>query len=78
LIGGAVLALSLGFARVAQGGAPAAYETVTIEPGDTLWSIAGDRYPGTDVRAKIYQIEQANHIHGASLTPGETIRVPSR
>ena len=78
LLAGALLALSLGFAKVAEGGAPSAYETVTIGPGDTLWAIAADRYPGADVRAKVWQIEQANHLQGETLHPGEAIQVPSR
>lgn len=75
---GALLALSLGLARVAEGGAPSAFDNVSVQPGDTLWSIAAERYPGTDVRSKVWQIEQANHLGKASLHPGDTIRVPSR
>ena len=71
-------ALLLGFAKVAEGGAPARYESVVVEPGDTLWSIAGDRYPGTDVRNKVIAIEEANHLNHRPIRAGETIRVPSR
>ena len=78
VLAGAVLALSLGFAKVAEGGAPSAYESVTIVSGDTLWAIAIDRYPGADVRAKVWQIEQVNHLQGETLRPGDTIQVPSR
>ena len=78
LLAGAVLALSLGLAKVAEGGAGSVYQTVTVEPGDTLWAIASNRYPESDVRAKVWQIEQANHLAGKSLQPGETIQVPSR
>ena len=78
LLAGAVITLSLGLARVAEGGAPSGYEAVSIQPGDTLWTIASDRYPGADVRSKVWQIEQANHLDGVSLHPGQTIRVPSR
>jgi nucleoid-associated protein YgaU len=78
VLAGAVLTLSLGLAKVAEGGSSGAYETMTVQPGDTLWAIASDRYPGTDVRAKVWQIEQANHLTGQTLQPGETIQVPSR
>ena len=78
ILAGAVLALSLGFAKVAEGGAPSAYESVTIVSGDTLWAIAVDRSPGADVRAKVWQIEQGNHLQGETLRPGDTIQVPSR
>jgi nucleoid-associated protein YgaU len=78
LVAGAVLGLSLGLARAAEGGARGAYETLTVQPGDTLWAIASQRYPGTDVRAGIYQIEQANHLSAETLYPGETLLVPTR
>ena len=78
VVGGAVLALSFGLARAAEGGAQAAYEPVRVEAGDTLWSIASQRYPGTDVRLKVYQIQQANQLSGAALYPGETLLVPTR
>ncbi len=78
VLAGAVLALSLGLAKVAEGGAQGAYATMTVQPGDTLWAIAASRYPGSDVRAKVWQIEQVNHLSGETLQPGETIQVPSR
>ena len=78
LVVGAVLALSLGLAKAAEGGAQGAYETLTVQSGDTLWAIASDRYPGTDVRAKVWEIEQVNHLDSASLYPGETLQVPTR
>lgn len=70
--------LSLGLARVAEGGAAGPYETLTVEPGDTLWSIAADRYPGADVRGKVFQIEAANHLNGPAIQAGEKIQVPTR
>ena len=77
-VAGAVVVLSLGLAGAAEGGARGAYEAVTVQPGDTLWAIASERYPGADVRAKIYQIEQANHLSAEPLFPGETLQVPTR
>jgi len=78
VLAGAVLALSLGLAKVAEGGAGGGLVEVTVQPGDTLWAIAADRYPNSDVRAKVWQIEQLNHLSGETLQPGETLRVPSR
>ena len=74
----AIGTLSLGLARVAEGGAAGPYETLTVEPGDTLWSIAADRYPGADVRGKVFQIEAANPLNGPAIQAGEKIRVPTR
>ena len=50
----------------------------TVQPGDSLWSIASNRYPGTDVRNRIWDIQQANHLDSALLTPGELLKVPTR
>jgi nucleoid-associated protein YgaU len=77
-VSGAVVVLSFGLARAAEGGAQGAYETVTVQPGDTLWAIASDRYPGADVRAKVFEIEQANHLSAEVLYPGEALLVPTR
>jgi nucleoid-associated protein YgaU len=46
-----------------------------VRPADTLWSIAEQRYGG-DPRGAIWQIEQANHLSGASIYPGETLVLP--
>jgi len=78
LIAVATVSLLLGFAKAVEGAAPSATETVMVEPGDTLWTIAADRYPGTDVRNRIIQIEQANHLNHRPIHAGETLRVPSR
>jgi LysM domain len=48
---------------------------VTVQPGDTLWSIAGEVAPGRDPRRVIEQIRQSNHLGSASLTPGQTLMV---
>lgn len=45
--------------------------TITVRPGDSLWSIAQRLAPGEDPRPVVDQLEQARH--GASLQPGEKI-----
>ena len=78
LVLSAAVALSLGLARAAEGQAPATHEAVIVQPGDTLWSIAAARYPGSDVRAKIWDIEQANHLRSPVIEVGQTLEIPSR
>jgi len=46
-----------------------------VKPYDTLWTIAQSRYGG-DVRNAIWQIEQANHLAGSQITPGERLVLP--
>jgi LysM repeat protein len=75
--------LGVGYAREAAGSplagtvTPAAAETVTVAPGDTLWDIASSRYPGADVRQKVFEIEQLNGLSGPSIEAGQRLRVPA-
>lgn len=48
---------------------------VTVQPGDTLWSIAGQVAPGSDPRRVVEQLRQSNHLNSVSLTPGQTLKV---
>ena len=71
----AALAVMLALRRGAHGGAAPA--TVVVEPGDTLWSIAAQRYPGDDTRARVDEIEQLNHLTSPVIEAGETLRLPT-
>ncbi len=46
-----------------------------VVPGDTLWSIAVQRYAG-DPRAGVYDLQQRNELSGATITPGQVLSVP--
>jgi LysM repeat protein len=48
---------------------------VTVQPGDTLWSIAGQVAPGHDPRRVVEQLREVNHLSSVSLTPGQTLKV---
>jgi nucleoid-associated protein YgaU len=78
-LGGGLLSVlfGFGFAHVVQGTAPAAYETVVVQRGDTLWGLAAERYPGEDVRVKVEEIERLNSLSGPELQTGQTLKVPS-
>ena len=53
------------------------YATVTVNPGDTLWSIAAAHTGNSaDVQETIDRISQANHLQAATLQPGEHLRIP--
>ena len=84
LAAGAVALLGLGFASEAArsplvvGETPAASETVTVAPGDTLWGIASRRYPDADVRQKVFEIEQLNDLRGPTIQAGQLLKVPAR
>ena len=77
-VGVAVFALlAFGFARAVQGSPSRPYETVTVQPGDTLWAIAAERYPNADTRAKVDEIERANGLADPSIHPGQSLKVPT-
>jgi LysM repeat protein len=76
--------LAVGYAREAAssplvgGATPAAPQIVTVASGDTLWDIASSRYPGADVRQKVFEIEQLNGLSGPAIEAGQRLRVPAR
>ena len=81
----AVLSLSVvavaGFSAGAGAGdakvaAHTTYVKVVVAPGDTLWSIAGAMADGRDVRGLVDEIVSVNGLHGASVSAGETLRIP--
>ena len=46
-----------------------------VKPYDTLWSIAQSHYGG-DVRNAIWEIQQANHLGGSGIAPGQRLLLP--
>jgi predicted Zn-dependent protease len=53
------------------------YALVTVQPGDTLWSIASAHTSANgDVQETIDRISAANHLQAATIQPGEKIRIP--
>jgi LysM repeat protein len=74
---GVVLALfaafALGAARPSVGATP---ETrYVVQPGDTLWAIAEERYGG-DPREGVWRLQDVNDLESSTLSPGQVIVVP--
>jgi LysM repeat protein len=46
-----------------------------VQVGETLWSIAEERYGG-DPRAGVWRLQQANDLSGATIVPGQRLLVP--
>jgi predicted Zn-dependent protease len=55
---------------------PQRYAFVTVKPGDTLWSIASRHTGDADIQETIDGITSANHLNGATLQPGQHLRIP--
>ena len=75
------LAATLGLGLVAATGAlandkPEPTPVVTVQPGQTLWSIASEVSDGGDVRSTMAHLETINHLDSAGLQVGQTLRVP--
>jgi hypothetical protein len=69
----AALALVLSNARAAGGAGPEV--RYVVEPGDTLWSIAAERYD-EDPREGVWRLQERNHLAGSALTPGTLLYLP--
>jgi LysM repeat protein len=46
-----------------------------VQPGDTLWSIATERYAG-DPREGVWKIQERNHLTGTTILPGRVLVLP--
>ena len=76
------IVLGAGFAMQAGAGSKDvpvranSYVTVTVAPGETIWSIAKALNGGGDVRQLVDQIIQINGLTNSDLPAGQKIRVP--
>ncbi|WP_369141099.1 LysM peptidoglycan-binding domain-containing protein [Modestobacter versicolor] len=50
--------------------------TVVVQPGDTLWSIAGEVAPEQDRRAVVDALLDANELDAVDLVPGQVLQLP--
>jgi nucleoid-associated protein YgaU len=81
-VAAAVAVLAIGLVLFARASAPSAPsstahhvpDTVTVQAGDTLWSIASRLAPQRDPRAEIADLQQLNRLGGAALVPGQVLR----
>ena len=62
----------------ASGSSANVYETVTVQPGDTLWSIAERHMDDSkDIRKFIYEIKKLNNVSADTLTAGQKLMIPA-
>ena len=73
------MVLSGGFAAAGRDGGHAAVpvRVVQVQPGDTLYGIAGELARPGHVRDMVHRIQQLNSMSGSSLQVGDTLAVPA-
>ncbi len=52
------------------------YRTVTVQSGDTLWSIAEKYGNNSDIRKYIYNVKKINNMNSSDLYENTTILIP--
>jgi predicted Zn-dependent protease len=56
---------------------PEHFSTVTVRPGETLWSIAARRTAsGGNVEDVVDRITAANHLERGAVSPGQRLLIP--
>jgi LysM domain-containing protein len=52
------------------------YNYITVQKGDTLWSIASNYAQDGEIREFIYIISKENNINNSIIYPNDIIKVP--
>lgn len=76
-----LLVLNGGQASAGDGstsGAPTTFQTVTIEPGESLWQVAEDQAPNTDPREFVQDVVTLNNLDGSAVQAGQQIAIPTK
>jgi len=56
--------------------ASAAFITVTVAPGDTLWSLASQLAEGVNTHALVAEIVEINSLSSVDVSTGQQLRIP--
>lgn len=83
LVLGIVIALATGAQASAGSAAGAAtagsgFDTVIVDEGDSLWSIAAEVSGGADTRDVVLDIVEINELDRQVVHPGQELAVPGR
>ena len=55
----------------------AGLQQTTVQPGDTLWTVARRIAPHNDPRDVVAQIRRINHLHTSALQAGQLLLLPT-
>jgi hypothetical protein len=77
--------LGVGFAVLNGGQASAGdhqasvrFETVTVQPGETLWQLAEETAPNTDPRDFVQDVVALNALDGSAIQAGQELAIPAK
>jgi hypothetical protein len=73
---GSVVSAKAGAGTEAAASKAYSFITVTVAPGDTVWSLANRVAAGGDVRSLVSEIISANSLASVDLTAGQKLRIP--
>ncbi|WP_082474037.1 LysM peptidoglycan-binding domain-containing protein [Curtobacterium sp. Leaf261] len=59
-------------------GSPATFQTVTIEPGESLWQVAEEQAPNSDPREFVQDVLTLNNLDGSAVQAGQQIAIPAQ
>jgi hypothetical protein len=72
-----LLGMNGGIAIATNSSAPD-LDTITVQAGQSLWSVAESIAPGHDPRDVIHELSALNGLESASVDPGQVLAVPGR
>jgi hypothetical protein len=73
---GSVISAKAGAGTDAAPQAAGSFITVTVAPGDTVWSLANRLAAGGDVRSLIEEIISVNSLDSIDVQTGQKLRIP--
>ncbi|WP_353987655.1 LysM peptidoglycan-binding domain-containing protein [Ruicaihuangia caeni] len=74
--GALVIGLQGGAATAGDTASGVTFSTVTVEAGESLWSIAERIAPSSDPRDVIYEIARLNQLESTDVQPGQQLAMP--
>ncbi|WP_454108693.1 LysM peptidoglycan-binding domain-containing protein [Leifsonia shinshuensis] len=78
VIGAFVFALNGGGAAASGDQANVTFHYVTVQSGDSLWSVASRIAPNADPRDVIADLVNLNGLDSAVVTPGQQLAIPAQ
>jgi LysM domain len=72
----AVAAVVIWALLAGETGAGGAERQYRVKPGDTLWSIAVQTFPG-DPREGVWELKERNRLVSATIVPGQVLVLPT-